>query len=350
MAKTTTTANDPIKAAEEAGLFYTSSTEAGFIRKAKAESHIYIDHHAKRITAKKHLERIEKLRIPPAWEAVWICRDASGHLQATGIDKKGRRQYLYHPIWTKLRGEAKFDRMLPFAAKLPVIRKRCDKDLNRRGLPKDKVIALVVTLLDSTFIRIGNDEYAKNNSSFGLTTLQDDHVSFQSGMAIFSFKGKSGKSHTVTFEDKRLANLIKRCRDIPGDDLFQYLDHAGKRHDIKSNHVNEYLLEVTGMPFTAKDFRTWGGTHYAGRFLAQTEEQTTEKKRKTQINRMVKHVSGKLGNTPAVCRSSYIHPRIIDDCMEGSFHENWEQARKAAKKKRSRLDTDELIVLCYLAE
>lgn len=339
---------DPVKAAEQAGLYYTSQTEPGFIRKPSGGGFRYVNAQGRRITAKKHLERIDLLRIPPAWEAVWICRDGSGHLQATGIDKKERRQYLYHPLWTRMRKEAKFDRMLPFASKLHAIRTRCEKDLRKRKLHKDKVIALVITLLDATFIRIGNDEYARKNNSFGLTTLQDDHVTFEKDKAIFTFTGKSGKKHTVTFQDKRMARLIEQCQDIEGEDLFQFYDSAGERHDIKSNHINEYLLQATGLPFTAKDFRTWGGTHLAGSFLAQADPPTTESKRKRLVSRMIKHVSHQLRNTPAVCRGSYIHPRLMDDCLEGVFHEHWEEARQRAARSRARLNDDEKIVVCYL--
>jgi DNA topoisomerase-1 len=343
---------DPVKAAEEAGLYYASPTERGFVRKSQVRGRgrgfIYLSHTGRRLTAQKHLDRIESLRIPPAWEAVWICADANGHLQATGLDGKDRRQYLYHPLWTRLRAEAKFDRMLPFADKLHIIRERCEKDLRKRGLPKDKVIALVITLMDATFIRIGNDEYARRNKSFGLTTLQDDHVIFDRGKAIFAFTGKSGKEHTVTFDDRRLVKLIRACRDIPGDDLFQYYDAEGERHDIKSNHINEYLLETTSMPFTAKDFRTWGGTHLAGGCLSDLPFEPSETKRKRQVTKMVREVAMALGNTPAVCRGSYIHPRLIEDFLAGAFHDKWAAARKRAARSRARLNPDERVVVCYL--
>ncbi|MCZ6836750.1 MAG: DNA topoisomerase IB [Planctomycetota bacterium] len=341
---------DSIRAAEEAGLYYTSQTEPGYIRKRKGKGFTYVNHTGHRISARKHLDRIESLHIPPAWEAVWICRDEKGHLQATGIDKKDRRQYLYHQLWSKLRNDAKFDRMLPFAAKLNAIRTRCEKDLRKRSLAKDKVIALVITLMDMSYIRIGNDEYARRNNSYGLTTLQDDHVTFENGHATFSFTAKSGKQRSIVFKDKRLSKLIRDCRDIPGADLFQYYDAKGQRHDIKSNHINEYLLEITGMPFTAKDFRTWGGTHLAGGCLASLEPDPNEKKRKRQVAKMVKEVSLALGNTPAVCRSSYIHPRLIQDFFDETFHEQWDNALKKAAKSRAKLNPDEKVVMCYLKQ
>jgi DNA topoisomerase-1 len=342
--------HDSIRDAEAAGLYYVSPTEPGFLRAKRGKGFSYHSHQNRKLTGKRHLERIAALRIPPAWNEVWICRDPHGHLQATGVDGKGRRQYLYHAMWTKLRAEAKFDRMIPFATKLHAIRRQCEKDLRRRKLAKEKVVALVVTLLDSTFIRIGNDEYARTNNSFGLTTLQDDHVTFENGGATFNFTGKSGKGHTVTFKDRKLVKLIEACRDIPGEDLFQFYDEGGTRRDIKSHHINEYLLDATGVAFTAKDFRTWAGTHLAGTYLAEVDAETvnTEAKRKRQVPKMVKHVSSRLRNTPTVCRSSYIHPRIIEDYLAGDFHDLWNQARVRAKRAKTKLNPDEKVVMCYL--
>ena len=263
-------------------------------------------------------ERIEALAIPPAWEDVWICPAANGHLQATGRDAKGRKQYRYHPDWEAHRNRLKFDRLVPFGEALPAIRARVEDDLGRRGLGREKVLALCVRLLDETLVRVGNEQYAVENGSYGLTTIRDKHVSFSGAEVRFEFVGKSGKTQALTVADRRLARLVKACRDIPGYDLFQFYDESGHKQDVESGHVNGYLQETTGEPFSAKDFRTWGGTVAAAEALA-AHDGTDDPD--PLIVRAVKDTAAVLGNTPAVCRRYYVHPDVLDAFREGDLRD-----------------------------
>ena len=263
-------------------------------------------------------ERIEALAIPPAWEDVWICPAANGHLQATGRDAKGRKQYRYHPDWEAHRNRLKFDRLVPFGEALPAIRARVEDDLGRRGLGREKVLALCVRLLDETLVRVGNEQYAVENGSYGLTTIRDKHVSFSGAEVRFEFVGKSGKTQALTVADRRLARLVKACRDIPGYDLFQFYDETGHKQDVESGHVNGYLQETTGEPFSAKDFRTWGGTVAAAEALA-AHDGTDDPD--PLIVRAVKDTAAVLGNTPAVCRRYYVHPDVLDAFREGDLRD-----------------------------
>ena len=263
------------------------------------------------------LARIQSLAIPPAWRDVWICPDPLGHLQATGRDARGRKQYRYHPRWREVRDEVKYGRLLAFASALPRIRARTAADLNTPGLPRNKVIATVVQLLEKTLIRVGNDEYARHNRSFGLTTLRNGHARVSGTSVRFEFRGKSGVSHSVDLHDARLARIVRACRDLPGHELFQYVDANGQRQSILSADVNRYVRDVTGQPFTSKDFRTWAGTVLVARALA--DSRGTEGKRPTQrqVVRAVEVAAHRLGNTAAVCRKCYIHPAVLGAYMEG---------------------------------
>lgn len=339
---------DPHIAAQLAGLHYVSDTEAGLTRKPWGRGFTYIDVDGEHITSAEERARLEALVIPPAWTDVWICPHPDGHLLATGRDEKGRKQYIYHPEWQRVRNEAKFHRLMPFGEALSQIRARCESDLRRRKLCREKVLALVVTLLDQTLIRIGNAAYAQENSSYGLTTLRDRHVDFTSDGCVFEFVGKSGKSHCVTFDDPRLARIVRACRDVVGYDLFQYYDDDGNRGVATSTDVNSYLKETTGQDFTAKDFRTWGGTVTAATCLTEMPYPETKKEVEQQVIEMVKTVSERLGNTTAVCRAYYIHPAIIEGYEEGSLKREW--PRLMRRKTRAQLRPEETAVLYYLQE
>ncbi len=297
------------------------------------------------------LERIRRLAIPPAWTDVWICGDPDGHLQACGRDARGRKQYRYHPRWRAMRDETKYHRMLAFGEVLPRIRAAVDADLRLAGLPRRKVLALVVTLLETTFIRVGNEEYARQNQSFGLTTMQDDHVKISGGRLRFKFRGKSGKDHEVELHDARLARLVRQCRDVPGYDLFQYYDEDGQPHDVESSDVNEYLREVTGEEFTAKDFRTWAGTVLASLALSEFEKFDSQAERKRHLVAAIKSVSQRLGNTPAVCRKCYIHPAVIDSYLEGTMLEALKaRTEREIRENLTKLKPEEAAVLGLLQQ
>jgi DNA topoisomerase-1 len=268
---------------------------------------------------KKTLGRIKSLAIPPAWTSVWICPLPNGHLQATGRDAKGRKQSRYHPRWREVRDETKYERMMIFGQALPLIRERVAHDLGLPGLPRDKVLATIVRLLETTFIRVGNEEYARENHSYGLTTMRGRHVQVEGSKVKFKFKGKSGVSHTIDVSDRRLASIVKRCQDLPGYELFQYLDSEGEPHTIDSADVNEYLREITRQDFTAKDFRTWAGTVLACMMLQEFEAFDSDTQAKKNIVRAVESVAERLGNTPSVCRKCYVHPAVIDCYMSGTM-------------------------------
>jgi DNA topoisomerase I len=300
----------PKEAAKAAELRHVNDGEPGITRHVSGKGFSYKRPDRKTVRDPSTLARIKSLVIPPAWTEVWICTDAEGHLQATGRDARGRKQYRYHHGWRRVRDETKYGRAALFGESLPTIRKRVNDDLAKPGLSRERVLATLVRLLELTFIRVGNTEYAKANKSFGLTTLQDRHVQIAGANVVFSFRGKSKKSHEVRLTDRRLAQLIKRCRDIPGQDLFQYLDADGTRHPIRSTEVNEYLRSISANDFTAKDFRTWAGTLLAANALLEAHK-AGEKFSKASAQRLVQTVAAQLGNTPAVCRKCYIHPAIL---------------------------------------
>jgi DNA topoisomerase-1 len=310
-------ATDAPRAARLAQLTYVTDTRPGIVREGRPGHFVYRRAGGKRITDHGTLTRIARLAIPPAWRDVWICPDPHGHIQATGRDVRGRKQYRYHPRWRQVRDRSKFGRMIEFARTLPRIRRAVAGDLRRQGLPRDKVLAVVVRLLERTSIRVGNDEYARANNHFGITTLQDRHAQIKRGVVRFHFRGKSGKEHDIDLHDPALAKLVRRCRDLPGQRLFQYLDDDGKRHNVGSGDVNEYVRRVSGADFTAKDFRTWAGTTLVAGMLIACDAPATAAAGNRQVLEAIDAAAKRLGNTRAVCRSSYVHPAVIDGFMAG---------------------------------
>jgi DNA topoisomerase I len=323
---------DPVDSARAAGLRYTTDRKPGIRRIKNGSGFKYVDASGKPIRAAADMHRIRALVIPPAWTRVWISPDPRGHLQATGRDARGRKQYRYHSKWREVRDQTKYHRMIGFAQALSGIRRRTGQDLKRSGLTRVKVVAAVVQLLEKTLIRVGNDEYAKQNRSFGLTTLRDGHVEVKGDRVRFSFRGKSGVEHEVDLNDRRLARVVRQCRDLPGYDLFQYIDEDGNRQTIASEDVNAYLKDVTGEDYTSKDFRTWAGTVLAAQMLRELDAFDTESQAKKNIVRAVEAVAKRLGNTKAVCRKCYIHPAIVDAYLDGSMLKTIAQrARRAAR-------------------
>jgi DNA topoisomerase-1 len=310
---------DAQASAEEAGLRYVTDSGPGIRRRRAGKGFSYLGPDGRRITDAERLAWIRRLAIPPAWTDVWICPIKRGHIQATGRDARGRKQYRYHPRWREVRDEAKYERLIEFARALPRIRRRAERDLRRRGLPREKVLALVVRLLEETLIRVGNDEYARENRSYGLSTLRDRHARVRGDRIRFSFRGKAGKEHEISVRDRRLARLVKACQDLPGQELFQYLDAGGNRVDVTSGDVNDYLREITGADFTAKDFRTWAGTVAAAMALQEFNEIDDDAGRSKAVVRAIEEVAEQLGNTPAVCRACYVHPEVIERYLDGTM-------------------------------
>ena len=343
--------SDAIASAESAGLRYVCDDRPGIRREMGPLGFKYIGPDGKVIRQPAQLRRIRALAVPPAWTDVWICVDPRGHLQATGRDARGRKQYRYHPQWRVCRDETKYDRLQAFAAALPKIRARTTADLARTGLPREKVLAAVVQLLEKSLIRVGNEEYARDNKSFGLTTLQDKHVVVKGSTLRFEFRGKSGKRHAVDVNDRRLARIVKQCQDLPGQDLFQYVDDEGARCDVTSGDVNAYLKDITGRDFTAKDFRTWSGTVLAMTALRELDRAESQAKAKKNVLKAIEAVAGVLGNTRAVCRKSYIHPAVVDSYMDGSMLQIVRRRATAMVKKRaSKLRPDEVALLALLQQ
>ncbi|GJE56352.1 MULTISPECIES: DNA topoisomerase IB [Methylobacterium] len=310
---------DPREAAIEAGLRYVDDSKPGLTRRRSGTGFSFQDADGTTIRDKVLIARIRKLAIPPAYTDVWICRHANGHIQATGRDAKGRKQYRYHPEFRQARETTKFERIMSFADALPGIRARIDADMGKRGLSREKVLATVVHLLESTLIRVGNDDYARSNKSYGLSTLRDRHVKISGAELTFRFKGKSGKEWNLSIRDRRVAKIVKACQDLPGQELFQYLDEDGARRDVTSSDVNAYLREITGQDFTAKDFRTWAGTVLAALALKEFESFDSEAKAKRNVRDAIESVASRLGNTPTICRKCYIHPQVVDCYLEGAL-------------------------------
>lgn len=334
----------------EAGLRYTSDSEPGLQRVADGEHWLYTDARGRTLSDPTTLARIKALAIPPAWADVWICPLANGHLQATGRDARGRKQYRYHARWRACRDADKFQRLISFAEAQPRIRRRVARDLAARGLPRHKVLAAAVQLLDMTRMRIGNDEYARLNGSFGLTTLRNRHVKVRGACIAFRFRGKAGRVHTIQVIDKRLARIVKRCRELPGQELFQYLDENQQTQSIGSADVNAYLMEITGSDYSAKDFRTWGGTLHAATLLRESPPPTSETDARQRLRIVVDEVATLLGNTPAICRKCYIHPAVMTAFMGGNLHQ-WSAASPRATTAgdaRGGLSRDELAVVRLL--
>lgn len=315
---------DPAASARTAGLRYVSNQSSGISRKVLRNVFRYVDKQGETVTDEATLARIKSLAIPPAWQDVWICPYANGHLQATGRDARGRKQYRYHPEWRRVRDEVKYERMIKFGKALPALRDSVQRDLSLPGLPRNKVLAAVVRMLDLTGIRIGNEEYARENRSFGLTTLRTRHVQVEGSQIALRFRGKSKVFHALEVKDRRMASIIKRMRDLPGQELFQYLDDDGEPHSIESNDVNEYLRTITGEDYTAKDFRTWTGTMLATLLLLELTHYSTQTEARKNIDQAVKMVAERLGNTPRICKTCYIHPAVFETYMNAQRWQAWQ--------------------------
>jgi DNA topoisomerase-1 len=339
---------DPVASAKRAGLHYSTDARPGIRRLKRGRGFAYRHADGRMVSDRETLERIRKLVIPPAWRDVWISPDPRGHLQVTGRDARGRKQYRYHPRWREVRDETKYGRLIEFGHALPLIRRRTQADLRRPGLPREKVLAAVVQLLEKTFIRVGNDEYARENRSFGLTTMHDGHVRISGSKVKFLFRGKSGVEHALELDDRRLARIVKQCRDLPGQELFQYRDETGDIVDIGSADVNAYLQEITNRDFTSKDFRTWAGTVLAATLLREYESVDGQARAKKNIVRAVEEVAKKLGNTKAVCRKCYIHPAIFDTYLDGTMASTVTQRAARVSKSVGRMTAAEAAVLGLL--
>jgi len=327
-------AADSLEAAEDAGLRYVSDDQPGSSRQRNGEEFEYLDQKGKPIRDEQRLLRIKRLAIPPAWSDVWICPSPNGHIQATGRDARRRKQYRYHERWREIRDENKYDRLVNFGKALPKIRRRLKKDLALSSLPREKVLATIVQLLERSLIRVGNEEYARENKSFGLTTMQDRHVDVKGSKLRFRFRGKSGRQHEVDVTDRRIARIVMKLQDLAGQSLFQYLDDEGNARDITSQDVNEYLREITGADFTAKDFRTWAGTVLAAVALGKLGASETKRQAKTNIKHAIGAVAEVLGNTPAICRQCYIHPAVLEAYLNGNSINGFKPNRREEFEKQ----------------
>lgn len=340
---------EPAAAARAAGLRYVADHMPGIRRKRAGRAFFYQDAKGEKVTDPATLDRIRKLAIPPAWKDVWICASPNGHLQATGIDARGRKQYRYHAMWREVRDETKYGRMIAFGRALPAIRAQVARDLKREGLPREKMLATIVRLLETTLIRVGNREYARENDSFGLTTLRNRHVKVEGGTIYFEFRAKSGKMRKLHLKDRTLARIIKRARDLRGYELFQYVDKDGERHSIASDDVNQYLKEASGADFTAKDFRTWAGTVLASLALQEFEAFDSEAAAKRNITRAIEQVSARLGNTVAICRKCYVHPALFEAYLDGTLAANLKQeVETTLAEDLDKLTPEEAAVLAFL--
>jgi DNA topoisomerase-1 len=343
-------ASDPGKAARLAGLRYVNDGVPGIRRIKSGKGFKYANVDGKPLKDETALARIKRLAIPPAWTEVWICGCDNGHIQATGRDAKGRKQHRYHPRWREVRDENKYFRMMQFARALPKIRKRVEHDLGRSDLPREKVLAVLVKILETGSIRVGNEEYERQNHSYGLTTLKDRHAKISGAAIRFQFKGKSGKQHAVSLTDRRLSKIVKRCQELPGQELFQYLDDEGNVQDITSTDVNEYLREVSGGEFTAKDFRTWAGTVLAAIALQEYQKFDSQAQAKKNVVKAIESVAKQLGNTPTICRKCYIHPAIIDAYFNGNVIAAMKVRARKQFARAHKLRPEEAAVLALLQE
>lgn len=329
-------------------LRYVSGTEPGYCRRRSGRGFTYLDPTGARVRDPELRARFQALAIPPAWQEVWICADPRGHIQATGRDDAGRKQYIYHPDWETVREQTKFTRLLAFGEALPGLRVQVETDLRTRGLTRTKVLALVVRLLELTLIRVGNPEYERQNQTYGLTTLLDDHVDVNGGEIVFEFRGKSGKEHEIVINDRRLARLVKACQELPGQRLFQYRDEEGTIRAVDSGAVNEYLRTVTGSEFTAKEFRTWGATVHTLHLLRQYGPAESETACARQVAAAIKEVAAALGNTPAVCRQHYVHPAVVEAYSQGMLEEICSQAESHTPESPYALQHEEAAVFKLL--
>lgn len=342
---------EPKEAAEEAGLRYVSDDQPGYTRKRNGSGFVYFDTEGKPIRDEQRLLRINRLAIPPAYRDVWICPSPNGHLQATGKDDRGRKQYRYHERWREVRDENKYEKMLIFGERLGRIRRRVKKDMALRGLPRNKVLATVVHLLERTFIRVGNEEYARENKSFGLTTMRNRHVEVKGSTVTFNFRGKSGIMHEREVEDPRVAKVIRKLSDLPGQELFQYVDDDGEVRNVSSQDVNDYLREISGEEFTAKDFRTWAGTVMAAIALNEVGAFESKRQAKKNVRDAVHAVAKVLGNTPAVCRKCYVHPLVLETYASGATIEGLKKrAEETLSESLEDLSSAEAAVLTFLQQ
>lgn len=337
--------DEPVHAARAASLRYVRDDAPGIARRRAGSGFSYVRPGGGVVHDKGTLARIRALAIPPAWTDVWICTLPHGHLQATGRDARGRKQYRYHSKWRQARDDTKYSRLASFARALPRIRRQNRAHLRLAGLPREKVLAIIVQLLETTFIRVGNEEYARTNGSFGLTTMRDRHVRIEGAKVQLRFRGKSGKDHAVDVRDQRLARLVKRCRDVPGQQLFQYVDEAGVPHPVDSGDVNDHLRAIAGDDFTAKDFRTWGGTLLAATLLANAPTNATQAK--AALMNAINSVAARLGNTATICRKSYIHPAVLDAFLDRQAFKRFSVARVSPLKTRG-LGANERALARYL--
>lgn len=340
---------DPEEAAEAAGLRYVNDDQPGIRRQKRGKGFRYVLPSGDAVTDGKTLERIRKLAIPPAYTDVWICRWSNGHIQATGRDAKGRKQYRYHAKFREVRDSTKYDHMLEFAQVLPSIREQVDAHMRLRGLPREKVLATIVHLLETTMIRVGNSDYAKQNKSYGLTTLKDQHVEVDGAELRFQFKGKSGKLWRLKVKDRRVARIVKASQDLPGQHLFQYIDDDGAQREVTSSDINTYLKEISGAEITAKDFRTWNGTVLAAIALAEYEKFDSEAAAKRNIRAAIEAVSARLGNTPTICRKCYVHPEVFDSYLGQSLtQEALAAVETELRDDLAKLRPEEAVVLAFL--
>lgn len=339
---------EPRAAAEVAGIRYVSDNDKGIMRRKAGKGFVYIDANGNAVSDPATLQRIKSLVIPPAWSNVWICRRADGHIQASGRDGKGRKQYIYHAKWAEIRTVAKFGRMIAFGEALPEIRRQVSEHLRRRSPSYERVMALIVRLLEQTMIRVGNQEYVRQNESHGLTTLQDHHVEIEREEVRFIFRGKSGKQWHVQFRDRRLARMIRECQELPGQELFRYYNGDKQLKTATSEDVNAYLRAISGQDFTAKDFRTWGGSVMAARELLRIGPGESARENLRVIRQTVKQVAHILSNTPSVCRKYYIHPRILETYLNGEFCMEFQKELEACEKTECGLDPEELALLMFL--
>ena len=340
---------DPISAAKAAHLRYVHDDSAGIRRLKSGQSFRYVDPDGKPVRDKATLDRIKSLSLPPAYRDVWICPIPNGHLQATGVDARGRKQYRYHAKWRQVRDETKYSRMMSFGRALPIIRARTNADLKKPDLSRERVLAALVQLLEKTLIRVGNEEYSKANKSYGLTTMRNRHVNVEGAKIHFQFKGKSGVRHSIDLNDRRLARVLEKLSDLPGQEVFQWLDEQGATHSLSSHDVNDYLKEISGEDFTAKDFRTWAGTVLASLALQEFEKFDSETQAKRNIVEAIENVSKRLGNTPSVCRKCYVHPAILDSYLDGSLAQSLERQVEREMDELAQLEPEEAAVMALLS-
>ncbi len=341
---------DPVESSRLAGLRYVTDAKPGIARKRWRKSFRYFDANVQLIRDESTLARIKSLAIPPAWTDVWICPSPNGHLQATGRDAKKRKQSRYHPRWREVRDETKYERIKIFGETLPAIRERVEQDLSLPGLPREKILATIVRLLETTSIRVGNEEYARENHSYGLTTMRNRHVAVEGSTVRFKFQGKSGKRHTIDLNDRRLARIVKRCLDLPGYELFQYVEDDGSVHSIDASDVNDYLRAISSQPFTAKDFRTWAGSVAACSILREFEAVDSERQAKKNIVLAVASVAELLGNTPAVCRKCYVHPAVLECYLCGEMLKAFERRIEVQTERETHALRQEELDLLHLLD